>query len=90
MAHQLVPCCVGCLVQERDTYGERQECAGLIDMDEPYGAQNNGRVDTGAIMLFSWCTTVKHLNASKLAVLLKFKDNYLLRRPCITEKLRGV
>lgn len=46
------------------------------------------RVDTGAIMLFSWSMTVKHLNAFKLAVLLKFKENYLLRRPCITEKLR--
>lgn len=48
------------------------------------------RVDTGAIMLFAWCTTVKHLSAFKLAVLLKFKENYLLRRPCITEKLRRV
>jgi len=40
MAHQLLPCSVGCLVQARDVYGERQEYAGLIDMDEPHGAQN--------------------------------------------------
>lgn len=90
MAHKLVPCSMGCLVQERDAYRGRQEYAGLIDMHESYGAQNSGRVDTEAIMLFSWCTTVKHLSALKLTVLLKFKEYYLLRRRCITKKLRRV
>lgn len=39
-------------------------------------------------MLFSQGTLVMHLSAFKWAVLLTFKENSLLRRPCVTGKLR--